>query len=174
MRSGPLSSSCRGVRSERALERERTFHRFSAAVWVVWLVPYVIGMLVGIPAIKLASLPATLASLVVAGIAALVALSPPRIGSPDRPSPRKSSVLSARMCTMQLLTVRNRTLLLIAGIVWLIAGINIVRIGLEAYGSGHPNLINIGLSVVIGVGVLDLRLRKARLQAQRPHRGLWR
>ena len=65
-------------RSERALERERTFHRFSAAVWVDWLVPYVIGMLVGIPAIKLASLPATLASLVVAGIAALVVFRPRR------------------------------------------------------------------------------------------------
>ena len=32
-----------------ALKRERTFHRLSAAVWVAWLVPYVIGMLVGIP-----------------------------------------------------------------------------------------------------------------------------
>lgn len=31
---------------------------------------------------------------------------------------------------MQLLTVRNRTLLLLASIVWLVAGINIVRIGL--------------------------------------------
>lgn len=65
-------------RSERALERERTFHRFSAAVWVVWLVPYVIGMLVGVPAIKLASLPATIASLAVAGIAALVVFRPRR------------------------------------------------------------------------------------------------
>ncbi len=36
-----------------ALKRERTFHRLSAAVWVAWLVPYVIGMLVGIPMIKL-------------------------------------------------------------------------------------------------------------------------
>lgn len=52
---------------------------------------------------------------------------------------------------MQLLTVRNRTLLLLASIVWLIAGINIVRIGLDAYGSGHLNLVNIGLSTIIGV-----------------------
>lgn len=52
---------------------------------------------------------------------------------------------------MRLLTVRNRTLLLLASIVWLIAGINIVRIGLEAYGSGHLNLVNIGLSTIIGV-----------------------
>lgn len=52
---------------------------------------------------------------------------------------------------MQLLTVRNRTLLLLASIVWLVAGINIVRIGLEAYGAGHLSLINAGLSVVIGI-----------------------
>ena len=65
-------------RSERDLDRERTIKPFRTAVWVVWLVPYVIGMLVGIPAIKLASLPATLASLVVAGIAALVVFRPRR------------------------------------------------------------------------------------------------
>ena len=49
-----------------ALKRERTFHRLSAAVWVAWLVPYVIGMLVGIPMIKLDTVPAVIASLVVA------------------------------------------------------------------------------------------------------------
>lgn len=65
-------------RSEWALQRERTFHRFSAAVWVAWLVPYVIGMLVGIPAIKLGSVPATIASLVVAGIAAFIVFRPRR------------------------------------------------------------------------------------------------
>lgn len=62
----------------RALEREGTFHRFSAAVWVAWLVPYVIGMLVGIPAIRLGSVPAVAASLVVAGVAAAVVFRPSR------------------------------------------------------------------------------------------------
>lgn len=61
---------------EAALERERTFHRLSAAVWVAWLVPYVIGMLVGIPAIKLGTVPAVIASLIVAGIAAFLVFRP--------------------------------------------------------------------------------------------------
>lgn len=34
--------------SERSNE---AFHRFSTVVWLVWLVPYVMGMLIGIPAI---------------------------------------------------------------------------------------------------------------------------
>lgn len=63
---------------EGALERERTFHRLSAAVWAAWLVPYVIGMLVGIPMIKLGTVPAVIASLVVASIAAALAFRPAR------------------------------------------------------------------------------------------------
>lgn len=59
-----------------ALKRERTFHRLSAAVWVAWLVPYVIGMLVGIPMIKLGTVPAVIASLVVAAIAAALVFRP--------------------------------------------------------------------------------------------------
>lgn len=35
---------------ERAM---RIFSRFSIAVWLIWLVPYICGMLVGIPAISL-------------------------------------------------------------------------------------------------------------------------
>ena len=31
------------------------FHRLSIGVWLVWLVPYVCGMLMGIPALKLDS-----------------------------------------------------------------------------------------------------------------------
>ena len=38
--------------SERAV---RIFSRFSIAVWLIWLVPYVCGMLVGIPAISLSA-----------------------------------------------------------------------------------------------------------------------
>lgn len=57
---------------ETALERERTFHRLSAAVWVAWLVPYVIG----IPMIKLDTVPAVIASLVVAAIAAYLVFRP--------------------------------------------------------------------------------------------------
>ena len=69
----------RGRRNdEAAIERERTFHRLSAAVWVAWLVPYVIGMLVGIPAIKMGTTPAVLVSLVIAAIAAALVFRPKR------------------------------------------------------------------------------------------------
>lgn len=44
--------------------------------------------------------------------------------------------------------VKNRTLLLIACFVWLIAGINIVRIGLLAY-VGHITVLNIILSIIV-------------------------
>lgn len=59
-----------------ALKRERTFHRLSAAVWVARLFPYVIGMFVGIPMIKLGTVPAVIASLVVAAIAATLVFRP--------------------------------------------------------------------------------------------------
>lgn len=39
------------VRRNRNLEQ--TFHRFSTVVWLVWLVPYIIGMFAGIPFIAL-------------------------------------------------------------------------------------------------------------------------
>jgi uncharacterized repeat protein (TIGR03987 family) len=28
-------------------KRKRTFHRFSITVWTIWLVPYIIGMIIG-------------------------------------------------------------------------------------------------------------------------------
>ena len=39
------------VRGNRGLEQ--AFHRLSTAVWLIWLVPYLIGMLAGIPFIAL-------------------------------------------------------------------------------------------------------------------------
>lgn len=59
-----------------ALKREQTFHRLSAAVWVAWLVPYVIGMLVGIPAIKLGTTAAVIVSVLVAAVAAFLVYRP--------------------------------------------------------------------------------------------------
>ncbi|MCR8968448.1 hypothetical protein [Facklamia sp. 7083-14-GEN3] len=44
--------------------------------------------------------------------------------------------------------VKNRTLLLIAAIVWAIAGFNILRIGIIAY-EGNWSLVNLVLSLVI-------------------------
>lgn len=51
---------------------------------------------------------------------------------------------------MNLFTVRKHTLLLIASIVWLAAGINIARIGFEAYANGHLSILNVALSVAVG------------------------
>lgn len=44
--------------------------------------------------------------------------------------------------------VKSRTLLIIASFVWMIAGFNIVRIGLQAY-QNHLSLLNVGLSVIV-------------------------
>lgn len=59
-----------------ALKREQTFHRLSAAVWIAWLVPYVIGLLVGIPSIKLGTTPSVILSVLVAGVAAYLVFHP--------------------------------------------------------------------------------------------------
>ena len=44
--------------------------------------------------------------------------------------------------------VKSKTLLLIAGIVWAIAGFNILRIGVVSY-AGHVSVLNILISFVI-------------------------
>lgn len=54
--------------SRTALKR---FHKFSTVVWLVWLVPYVIGLLVGIPAIHLKAVCAVGTSVVVVGVLAI-------------------------------------------------------------------------------------------------------
>lgn len=48
------------------------FHRFSAAVWTIWLIPYFCGMLMGIPAIDLSTNAAFGAALIGAGAIGLV------------------------------------------------------------------------------------------------------
>lgn len=52
-------------------QSQRTFHAFSTLVWLVWLVPYIIGMLMGIPAVHLQTVCAVGTSLVVVGLIAL-------------------------------------------------------------------------------------------------------
>ena len=44
--------------------------------------------------------------------------------------------------------VKKRTLLLLASIVWLIAGFNIIRIGILSY-TGHVTVVNILLSALV-------------------------
>ena len=43
---------------------------------------------------------------------------------------------------------KERTLLLLASIVWLIAGFNIIRIGILSY-TGHVTVVNILLSALV-------------------------
>lgn len=47
--------------------------------------------------------------------------------------------------------VKNLTLLLIAAAVWLAAGVNIARIGLEEYALGYTSVINAVLSLLVGI-----------------------
>ena len=51
-----------------SLQAQRRFHTFNTIVWLAWLVPYIIGMLMGIPAIHLQSACAIGTSLVVVGL----------------------------------------------------------------------------------------------------------
>lgn len=59
-----------------ALERERTFHRFSTVVWLLWLVPYIIGLLVGVPMLRLRTVCAVGTSLVAVAALAWAMLRP--------------------------------------------------------------------------------------------------
>lgn len=52
-------------------QARRAFSRFSVVVWLLWLVPYVCGLLVGIPAISLAPVPAVLVAVLVAAVIAV-------------------------------------------------------------------------------------------------------
>lgn len=56
--------------SERAKER---FHTFSIVVWLFWLLPYTMGILQGVPMLHMANLQAGIGSLLVVGVAALIA-----------------------------------------------------------------------------------------------------
>lgn len=68
----------------RGTQRMRAFfHQFSSVVWLVWLVPYIIGLLVGIPMIHLQSVCAIGVSLVIVAILAVIMLRP-RKGSGHR------------------------------------------------------------------------------------------
>ena len=49
-----------------------------------------------------------------------------------------------------LLKVDKINLLAIAALVWTVAGVNILRIGLESYAVGHVSVLNVVLSVVVG------------------------
>ncbi|WP_282191074.1 HsmA family protein [Adlercreutzia caecimuris] len=49
-------------------QARRRFHTFSTVVWLLWLVPYIIGMLVGIPAIHLKAVCAIGTAIVVVGL----------------------------------------------------------------------------------------------------------
>lgn len=55
--------------------------------------------------------------------------------------------------------VKSRTLLFIAGIVWLIAGYNVLKIGIMAY-VGHIHIVNLFISFIIFFIFLQFIFRK--------------
>ena len=58
---------------DKAIAQEQTFHRFST---IVWLVPYIIGLLVGIPMIHMAPPPAVVLSVIIVAILSFFLLRP--------------------------------------------------------------------------------------------------
>ena len=63
---------------EKALEQQRTFHRFSTIVWLLWLVPYLIGLFVGMPMLHMGTVPSVIASVAVVAVLAVILLRPKR------------------------------------------------------------------------------------------------
>lgn len=61
---------------EKALEQQHTFHRFSTIVWLLWLIPYLIGLFVGMPMLHMGTVPAVIASVVVVAVLAAISLRP--------------------------------------------------------------------------------------------------
>ncbi|MDO5041962.1 MAG: HsmA family protein [Slackia sp.] len=60
--------------ARRNVRAEKTFHKFSTFVWLLWLVPYIIGMLVGIPMIHLQTVCAVGTASIIVGIFAFFLL----------------------------------------------------------------------------------------------------
>lgn len=52
---------------------------------------------------------------------------------------------------MSFLKVQKQNLLLIAAVVWVAAGVNILHIGLDAYAEGYVSGLHIALSIVVGL-----------------------
>lgn len=114
------------------------FHTLSRIVWLFWLIPYLIGMLLGIPGLSLSDAGVTLlAASLVAALALVLELTGRRTreGAP-------------------ILAVRRENLLVVAGIVWIIAGLNVVNIGLRAAAElGGAQLPVIALLLIGGLAV---------------------
>ena len=69
------------------------------------------------------------------------------------PTFKKWEILNINMNNVHIreenkMKVKKRTLLILASIVWLIAGFNIIRIGILSY-TGHVTVVNILLSVLV-------------------------
>lgn len=64
-------------KNEADMER---FHTFSSLVWLFWLMPYMLGVLQGIPALHLQNLQAGIGSVAVVAVAAIFVLRRPRNG----------------------------------------------------------------------------------------------
>lgn len=51
----------------------------------------------------------------------------------------------------KLLQVKKNNLLIIAALVWVAAGLNILHIGLDAYAEGYVSFLNEGFSLIVGL-----------------------
>lgn len=96
--------------------RLANFHTFSRVVWLFWLIPYLIGMLLGMPGLRLSDLGVTLLAVAIVAVLAL------GLYATDR----------RRRETSSLFVMRRENLLIIAGVVWIVAGLNVANIGLRA------------------------------------------
>lgn len=53
-------------------QAQKRFHTFSTVVWLAWLIPYIIGILMGIPAIHLKAVCATGTSVIVVALLSVI------------------------------------------------------------------------------------------------------
>lgn len=53
-------------------QAQKRFHAFSTVVWLAWLIPYIIGMLMGIPAIHLKTVCAVGTSVIIVALLSVV------------------------------------------------------------------------------------------------------
>lgn len=58
--------------SEASRNRQHTFHRLSTMVWLFWLVPYLIGLFMGMPMLSLSAWTSTAASVAIAAMIGIV------------------------------------------------------------------------------------------------------
>lgn len=57
----------------------------------------------------------------------------------------------AQNTTKKPLQVKKNNLLVIAALVWIAAGVNILHIGIDAFAEGYASILNVALSLLVGL-----------------------